>query len=288
MSYVPPQWDARFPDRDQLRAEVHCLASCVLAELLGQIPEGEIRGLYLKGSSIKAWESPLDYVPEVSDVDMHVWFRDDAWQGYVDTVPQALKIQAGVEARFNARIARPLHHPRPQLIVMNKLMADLERFVHAPRSTVTVLYGETYPKADYGDPDAIRRNDSANLVETGAWVSQVPLQAIDRPGRYLREVLSRLVWRVSPVGPLVLHISGLDTEHVWSLNRTRVTAALRDLGLDYLADQYSGFYLAAWDYFLSSFTDISACRAAILAATRVLTEGAELGQQWPNANPGTR
>ena len=120
MSQTPPEWDARFPDRDQLRAEVHCLAACVRDQLLALIPADEIRGLYLKGSSVKAWESPLDYVPEVSDVDIHVWFRDDnSWRRHLDTVPQALEIQAGVEACFKDRIARPIHHPRLQLIVLN-------------------------------------------------------------------------------------------------------------------------------------------------------------------------
>ena len=182
MSQTPPEWDARFPDRDQLRAEVQCLAACVRDQLLALIPADEIRGLYLKGSSVKAWESPLDYVPEVSDVDIHVWFRDDnSWRRHLDTVPQALKIQAGVEACFKDRIARPIHHPRLQLIVLNTLITGLEGFVHAPRSTVTVLHGEAYPKADYRDPDTIRRYNSADLVERAAWVEQMPLQIIDKP-----------------------------------------------------------------------------------------------------------
>ena len=78
MGHRPPEWDARFPDRKRLRAEAHGLADCVRDQLLARIPEIEIRGVYLKGSSVKAWESPLDYVPEISDVDIHVWFRNDA------------------------------------------------------------------------------------------------------------------------------------------------------------------------------------------------------------------
>ncbi len=285
MSQTPPEWDARFPDRDQLRAEVWCLAACVRDQLLARIPTDEIRGLYLKGSAVKVWESPLDYVPEISDVDIHLWFRDDnTWQRHLDTVPQALAIQAGVEECFKDRIARPIHHPRLQLIVMGKLMAEREGFVYSPRSTVTVLHGEAYPKADYSDPDTIRRYNSADLVENAAWVGQMPLQIIDKPGVYAREALRQLVWRVAPVGPLVLHISGLDTEHVWNLNRTRATAALRDLSFANLANDYRAFYLSAWDYFLSEFIDTNACRAAILAATCVLTEGGERGQRWLNAN----
>lgn len=286
MSQRPPEWDARYPNRDQLRAEVRCLAACVRDQLLARIPEGEIRGVYLKGSSVKVWESPLDYVPEISDVDIHVWFRDDdAWRPHLDTVPQALAIQAGIEACFKERIARPIHHPRLQLLVLNEVVAKLEGFVHSPRSTVTVLHGEAYPEADYSDPAAIRRFDAADLVERAGWVERVPLHVVDRFGVHAFEAVRQLAWRVAPVGPLVLHLSGLDTERVWSLNRTRATMALRDLGLGSLADAYRDFYLAAWDYFLSRFADTNACRAAILAASRLLTESGELGRRWLQQNP---
>ena len=127
----------------------------------------------------------------------------------------------------------------------------------------------------------------ADLVERADFVERVPLLAIDRPWIYAREVLGQLVWKVSPVGPLVLHISGLGTEHVWSLNRTRVTAALRDLGLADLADSYTAFYLSGWDYFLSGFIDANACRSTIAAGAHVLVQGADIGQQWLSANPAS-
>lgn len=281
-----PKWDSRYPDRGSLRHEAESLAECFRDELLALIPAEEIRAIYLKGSVVKPWESPLDYVPEVSDVDMHVWFRDDpSWPRYLGTVSQALEVQKGVEARFAARVPRPLHEPRPQLIVMNKMMAEHEGFLHSPRSTVSVLYGEEYPEADYSDSASIRRHDAAQLVGEAAWVDRMPLHLVDKPGRYLREAPRQLVWRVSPAGPRVLHVSGVDTERAWSMNRTGVTHALRDLGLVGLADGYAAFYLSSWDYFLSGFTDSDAGRSAIQAAARVLAESAEIGRQWLAANP---
>ena len=204
---------------------------------------------------------------------------------YLGTVPQALEVQRGVEARFAARISRPLHEPRPQLIVMNKMMAELEDFLHSPRSIVRVLYGENYPEADYSGSASIRRHDSTRLIDEAGWVDKMPLHLVDKSGRYLREALRALVWRVSPTGPRALHVYGLDTEQAWSMNRTRVTLALRDLGLTSLADGYADFYMASWDYFLSGFTDSDVGRLAIEAAVRVLTESAEIGQQWLTANP---
>ena len=51
------EWDSRYPDLNRLRAEVMCLAECVRDQLLAQILETEIRGIYLKGSALKPWES---------------------------------------------------------------------------------------------------------------------------------------------------------------------------------------------------------------------------------------
>ncbi len=285
MTQATPKWDSRYPDRDGLRREAECLAECFRDELLALIPAGEIRAIYLKGSVVKPWESPLDYVPEVSDVDMHVWFRDDpSWSRYLGTVSQALEVQKGVEARFASRVTRPLHEPRPQLIVMNKMMAEHEGFLHSPRATVKVLYGEEYPEADYRDSTVIRRHDAAQLVGEAQWVDRMPLHLVDKPGRYLREALRQLVWRVSPAGPRVLHVSGVDTERAWSMNRNGVTQALRDLGLVGLAGGYAAFYLSSWDYFLSGFTNSDAGRTAIQAAEQVLTESAEIGRRWLVAN----
>ena len=285
---MTPEWNSRYPDRDRLRSEVECLAACFLEQLLESIPEREVRGFYYKGSSKKVWESPLDYVPEVSDVDMHLWFHDDdAWHRYLDTIPQAMEVQKGVEARFRARIAEPLHEPRPQLIVMNKLLAEIDEFVYSPRSTVTVLYGEDYPKGDYTDSDAIRRYDAGNLLRDDEWVGQSGLQVVDKPGRYLWQALRLVTWRVSPVGPRVLHVLGVETEDAWSMNRTTVAAAMRDRGFGDLADGYTDYYLSSWRYFLSGLTDTDAGRSAIGAAVRVLSEGAAIGREWLAANPET-
>ena len=278
-------WGSRYPDRDRLRAEALCLAECFRDRLLELIPKAEIRGMYLKGSAIKPWDSPIDYVPEISDVDIHVLFRDDAaWTEHLGSVPKALDVQKGVEALYFARIIRPLHQPRPQLIVMNKLMVELEHFVHSPRSTVRVLYGEDYPEADYSDAEAIKRYDAEGLVEQGMWAEGLPLSIVDKPGRYLREALRYLSFRVSPVCPRVLHISGVDTETAWSLNRTNGTKVLKARGFAGLAQNYTVYYLSAWDYFLSDYSDTEAGRSAIVAASRVLAYSAELGRQWLEAN----
>ena len=265
------------PTATNCGAETRCLAACVCDQLLATDCHGhQIRGIYLTGSNGQALvDSTLDYVLEVSDIDMHVSFRDDiSWRKHLDTVPRAVEVQAAIEACFAKRCPRALHRPRPQLLGPNQLMAEHPGFVYSPQSTIVVLHDEAYPKDDYSNPDTIRRHNAADLIERAEFVQCVPLLAIGRPWTSSRDLLSQLTWRISPVGPLALHLSGLDTRHVWTLNRTQATAALDKVGRASLADPYRAFYLSGCDFFLSGFTDTTACRATIASGTHVLTEGA--------------
>ena len=239
--------------------------------LLDTVPHQEIRGIYLKGSALKHWDTPIDYVPEISDVDMHIYFHDDdSWRRHIGTVEQAIEIQRRVEELYLAKAGRPLHTPRPQLIVLNRLMRQVD-FVGSPPGTVEVLYGEAEAAVDYSDPERIRRLECNRLIEDADFLAVLPLQVVDKPGRYLWQSLRALTWRVSPAGPRVLHICGVDTEEAWSLNRTGVVSQLRDLGQHGLADHYSEFYLSSWDYFLSHYENNNAGRSAIAAGAQALS-----------------
>jgi len=97
-------------------------------------------------------------------------------------LPHRFNGQAGIEACFEKRVARPLHPPRLQLIVLNQLTTERRSFVHAPQSAVVVLFGEIYPQDNYSQPDTIRRDNAADLLERADFVESVPLPAIDRLG----------------------------------------------------------------------------------------------------------
>ena len=80
-----------------------------LEVLLGNIPESCLAGIYFKGSGQKQWDSPLDYVPEISDIDIHLLLSDDAMvRQHLGTVEQALAIQGEVEERYFRKIAEEL------------------------------------------------------------------------------------------------------------------------------------------------------------------------------------
>ena len=148
-----------------------------------------------------------------------------------------------------------------------------------------MLYGEDYLEADYSDPVPIRRMDSKNLLRDAAFISELPLMVIDKPAKYLWQALRQLTWRVSPVGSRVTHISGVDTETAWSLNRTGAVAMLRETGHGGLADSYASFYISAWDYFLSSYQDTGAGRAALSSSVEVLSKAEPVASAWLASHP---
>lgn len=52
------------------------MTDAYVAALLERVPREQIVGLYAKGSAYKRWDGPLDYVPELSDLDVHVHVRE--------------------------------------------------------------------------------------------------------------------------------------------------------------------------------------------------------------------
>ena len=276
-----PEWDSSYPDPTRLRQEVEAMVESFMEALLGEIPNDAIKGIYLKGSGQKDWDSPIDYVPEISDVDLHVQFHEnDAWRGRLGTFAQAMKIQQAVEKAYLSRIEDPLHTPRPQLIVVNKMVQEIE-YIPSPRETVRVLYGEEYPVADYSDPDAISRVECNRLLADGGYIlADYPLHVVDRFGRYIWEALRTLAWRVSPAGPRALHVLGVDTALAWSLNRTRIVGMLAEMGESEMAGHYLEFYKSGWRYFLSHYEDYDAGRAAISAGVEALGRAAGIARNW--------
>ncbi len=130
-------WDERYPSREVLRSEVESMLAAFVEALFEAIPEAEIDGIYAKGSAFREWDSPLDYVPELSDVDIHVLFKDAAAvKRHLGTLQQALSIQASVEALYFARVPVPVHVPRPQLMIANHLLTEKDYgIMHLPTPT---------------------------------------------------------------------------------------------------------------------------------------------------------
>ncbi len=260
----------RLPDTDRLRSEVDAMVAAVVEALLDRFGPG-ILGLWFKGSAQKPWDSSIDYVPELSDVDIH--FRaDEVTLAQFCDLDTALGLHADIGARFAAVCPAPLHVPRPQLVSA----AEMERFLPAPIGTVQTLHGPVPAGPTDLDQEATRRADAASVLASAdpQVLGRAIADLLERPGHHLFALVRSLSWRVAPLGPRILSVLGVDYDVAWSGNRTSVVRRLCDLGQDGLAGHVVTFYEAAWDAYVSGWADGEAGRTAFASAVRALRLGA--------------
>jgi len=222
----------------------------------------------LKGSAAKPWETPADYVPVVSDLDIHI-----GTLGGRPLFPQsregfryALDITRFIEERFLELRPDHLHIPRPQVVLMTE---DRRDFLPEAPGEVVSLYGETALKPP--EPvDSLRARDLAELRSLGPLLERLPEQVIDRVDLEYYRVLRMLCYVVSPSPVRVLSQSHPDPKHLWTLNRTRVIRLLEEYGYDELARSYVDYYASGWTAFHTGFRDNEAMRRLLMQAYVVL------------------
>lgn len=272
-----PGWDETYPEPERLRLEVEEAAEAFVQALLEVIPSAHIRGIYYKGSAQKEWQTPIDYVPELSDVDIHILFgEDELVERHLGPVERALEISSRAEKLYFDAVCQPVHTPRIQLVIANKLHQDPD-YTPSPLETVKVRLGEGYPFHEV--PSETRRAIAVkHLLDNEPYLETLGASVVDMLGKHLRLTLRTMSWRVSPTAPRVLELKGLPFVDTWSANRTQLVKLLRSSGEEDLATTYAEFYLRSWSYFLSGDVDSGAGRAAILAGSRVLRRGVELAR----------
>lgn len=258
----------------QLKAEALGMAKAYQEALFSLLPSGAVEGIYLKGSAIRSWESEIDYVPEVSDVDMHVRLSKSI---STDSIGFKGALAIGREAmqRFLAAFPAPVHKPRPQLMFLNDL-EQMDGYLPSPEGHVQVLMGAPYKAAGREAYAASRSADVERYHADAEYVlHKLTGMVIDRPSQFLWTVVSRVNWRVGPAGPRLLTQLGMDPFDAWSLNRTGIYRALQQQGLTTVARAYAGYYQAGWKGFETGFSDGTHAEEALVAAHTVFAHGAE-------------
>ncbi len=281
-SFSLPAWDKDYPDPQKLRREAEIAGDAFVQALTEMVPDAELAAVYLKGSTVKVWTTPLDYVPALSDVDIHVLFADDTQaDAYYRDVEQALRLAGRAEDIFLAATPQRLHVPRVQIVVANRLYR-MPDFVPAPRETVRLIRG-TYPPAPAtGSGIPVLKEQ---LLQHAEYLERLGESVADLLGPHLRVALRAMSWRVSPAAPRVAELLGEPFVTVWSSNRTALVELLTQRGEAELAADYAAYYLQAWRYFLSGDQDSTAARAAIRAGVRVIERGAELAGTVQDQEP---
>jgi hypothetical protein len=270
-----PRWDDGYPDPSAVRREVDAMVDAVSGALIAALGDS-LAGLWLKGSTTRPWDSPLDYVPELSDVDLHY-----SLAGPVDLTTDALvSLHAEIDRLFAEAAPDALHTPRPQLLSIENV-ESIPGYLPCPLAAVRTLWGEVPhgPPADL-DPDVVRRREAARLVTSGgpSVVRSASLGLFENPGKHLFRTLRTLAWHVSPVGARVLCARTGDFERAWATNRTAIATTLDEIGERPVAEALVRYYTSAWRFFLSGWSDANAGRAAFVSAIEMLELGAQVGR----------
>jgi hypothetical protein len=222
----------------------------------------------VKGSATKKWESFVDYVPIISDLDIHIGTKGDHplftpnREGFLF----ALETTRLVEEKFLEIRPRNIHIPRPQIVIIKNAQLD---WLPEKSEKVIHLYGETTVKP-HETVEGLRARDLSELQGLGPLLERLPERVIDRIDLEYYRILRMLSYIVSPSPVRVLSQIHDDPKHLWSLNRTHVILELRKYHLGKLGDAYSDYYLAGWRAFLSGFKDNEAMRHLLKCAYAVL------------------
>jgi len=188
----------------------------------------------LKGSATKPWDSPVDYVPVVSDLDIHIGTRGGrplfppTRDGYI----YSLDTTRIIEERFLELRPDHLHIPRPQVVVMKEEHQD---WLAETPDQVKALYGEV-PVRPPEPVERLRARDLAELRGLGPLLDRLPEQVIDRLGLEYYRVLRMICYVVSPTPVRVLSQTHPDPKRLWALNRTGVIRELKWYGYGELAE----------------------------------------------------
>lgn len=252
------------PDYDELhrraREDIE-VALSIWTDILSEETRN-VASAYVKGSAIKVWESPIDYVPFASDLDIHVETpKDNPLLDPMHAFHEAMEISEEYESRFIKAHPDHLHIPRPQVIPVARLKAHV-RYV-APRfGEVRMLFGEFNPVPPL-DSDTVRSIDLENLHDIPSFLESLPLTVIDRVGIEFWTVIRSMTWRVSPAPVRLLSQTYDEPLDLWLWNRTSIIELLSECGYDDLAEHYHGFYMTAWEVFLSNLKNSRAVRSCV-------------------------
>jgi len=235
------------PDYSDMMRKAKEDARCAMevwSEVLQEILGPRLESIYSKGSANKPWDSHIDYVPIISDVDIHITLNDSnpLFGNYSEDFDKAVEVSQRCEEEFCRRRPDHLHIPRMQVIDTHALKEGGKYTPPRPQD-IKVLFGEPPLPKRLPSPETIRKGDMERIIEEREYIFESARRIFDR--------------------------SGLD---VWSWNRTKILDALQHEWFEKLAKHYHGFYDAGWRLFLSGFKDLAAFRETAVNGYYVLWE----------------
>jgi hypothetical protein len=250
-------------------------AVAVWGELIPERLGDRISYAALKGSVLKSWDGLVDYVPVISDLDIHI-----GTVNYQPLFPRdregfkyALETTKYYEERFVALRPGHIHIPRPQFVLIEP---QFEIMLPETMDEVIVLYGKV-PLRDMESERDCQRRDLESLRNLKPLLDRLPERILDRIGLEYYRIIRELCWNVSPMPVRVLS-QFTDSKKAWKMNRTQVLSELEEVGLSDLALVYRSYYIKGWEAFETGFTFNLVMRELISLAYDVLWQSYELAK----------
>lgn len=261
--------------KSQLKQEVQS-AFNICAELLIEFHGDNLSYIYSKGSANKPWESLIDYVPLVGDIDLHYGVYDDKKLFNMDNPRKAsLGVTLEYENRFNQENPDKIHIPRTQIMCVNIFENTAVQFVHSLSTSVKMLFGEFPQYPEISDAD-VKEIDLNNLALLKPYLDILPDSWLDKVGMDYWSSLRQLNWKVSPSPVRILTQLLPDPMIIWTWNRTKVKQELENLQLNDIANMYENFYLNGWELFKSNISSTEYYQKCLLSGSDLV----ELCYNW--------
>jgi hypothetical protein len=231
----------------------------------------KIEYAYVKGSSVRRWDSPIDYVPVLSDVDIHIKLREGSslFEENAKQFEEGLAISTEYEERFIEENPDPLHVPRVQVMALNRHLSDPDFVLPAYIPEQNVFIGKIDSWV-VRPTDEVKAVDLRNLLKLQDVLAPLPERVMDRVGMDLVALIRTLCYEVSPAPVRLLSQFEDNPYRVWDMNRTAICAELKKHGFTDLAESYRDYYLTGWEVFRSGFLDGKAMRKLVNRAHSVL------------------
>jgi len=252
----------------QAKKEIN-LCITIWKNLLIQNYAEVIEYAYTKGSATKQWDSCIDYVPILSDVDIHIKihdhskFFDDETSFY-----EAVSLPELYENKYIEMNPDYLHIPRIQIIVINRII-ELVDFVYPREHEIISLIGK--PILLENPPiEKIKKHDLQNLLTLKEFLPTLSLSMIDRTGLELWTVIRRMNWKISPAPIRLLSQIHEDPLSLWALNRTKIVEELEKQKFHKIAEIYTEYYNQGWVAFRENFSNSHTLRKLISLGFEVL------------------
>lgn len=167
----------------------------------------DAQSILWKGSALKPWDGPYDFIPRLSDLDLHV-YRPGGLENVWD-VRRALFDAVG---------------PAPGETMLQLLVIDADSIPDEWTlfdGTYEVLVGTAPPQSDPNEAD-MRERDVRDIERFDDHAADIRRGVVDRPGSALWPYLRRVRWMFPTVLNRVASVAGHSPALIWTLNRTGV------------------------------------------------------------------